>query len=61
MVNFKVTTLFTDIKLQRCVIFSRKTELLTDREKLIHQKATWTDINMRLQDYILKVRFVFCI
>ena len=36
----------------------RKTELVTDHEKLMAQRSTWADLVKRLHDYVLKV-FVF--
>ena len=36
----------------------RKTELVTDHEKLLQQRATWSDLVKRLHDYVLKVRSV---
>ena len=38
----------------------RKTELVTDHEKLMAQRSTWADLVKRLHDYVLKVLvFVF--
>ena len=37
----------------------RKTELVTDHEKLMAQRSTWADLVKRLHDYVLKVRFGF--
>ena len=33
----------------------RKTELVTDHDKLMQQRATWTDLVKRLHDFVLKV------
>ena len=36
-------------------IKGRKHELVTDHEKLLQQRATWSDLVKRLHDYVLKV------
>ena len=36
-------------------IYFRKTELVQEHEKLLQQRATWTDLVARLHDYVLKV------
>ena len=41
--------------LQVTRIKCRKTELVTDHEKLMSQRSTWADLVQRLHDFVLKV------
>ena len=50
----QIKQLETEVTRIKC----RKTELVTDHEKLLQQRATWSDLVKRLHDYVLKVRSV---
>ena len=47
----QIKQLETEVTRIKC----RKTELVTDHEKLLQQRATWSDLVKRLHDYVLKV------
>ena len=47
----QIKQLETEVTRIKC----RKTELVTDHEKLMQQRATWADLVKRLHDYVLKV------
>ena len=47
----QIKQLETEVTRIKC----RKTELVTDHEKLMQQRATWSDLVKRLHDYVLKV------
>ena len=46
----QIKQLETEVTRIKC----RKTELVTDHEKLMSQRATWADLVKRLHDYVLK-------
>jgi len=46
----QIKQLETEVTRIKC----RKTELVTDHEKLMQQRATWSDLVKRLHDYVLK-------
>jgi len=46
----QIKQLETEVTRIKC----RKTELVTDHEKLLQQRATWSDLVKRLHDYVLK-------
>ena len=47
----QIKQLETEVTRIKC----RKTELVTDHDKLMQQRATWRDLVQRLHDYVLKV------
>ena len=47
----QIKQLETEVTRIKC----RKTELVTDHDKLLQQRATWSDLVKRLHDYVLKV------
>ena len=47
----QIKQLETEVTRIKC----RKTELVGDHEKLLQQRATWSDLVKRLHDYVLKV------
>ena len=48
----QIKQLETDVQRIRC----RKTELITEHEKLVAQRNHWADLVKRLHDHVLKVR-----
>jgi len=46
----QIKQLETEVTRIKC----RKTELVTDHEKLLQQRVTWSDLVKRLHDYVLK-------
>ncbi|XP_023327161.1 uncharacterized protein LOC111700473 isoform X3 [Eurytemora carolleeae] len=46
----QIKQLETEVTRIKC----RKTEIMTDHDKLMQQRATWTDLVKRLHDYVLK-------
>ena len=46
----QIKQLETEVTRIKC----RKTELVTDHEKLMSQRATWADLVKRLHDFVLK-------
>ena len=48
----QIKQLETEVTRIKC----RKTELVTDHEKLMQQRATWSDLVQRLHDFVLKVQ-----
>ena len=47
----QIKQLETDVQRIRC----RKTELITEHEKLVAQRNHWADLVKRLHDHVLKV------
>ena len=47
----QIKQLETEVTRIKC----RKTELVSDHDKLLQQRATWSDLVKRLHDYVLKV------
>ena len=47
----QIRQLETEVTRIKC----RKTELVTDNNKLLQQRATWSDLVKNLHDYVLKV------
>ena len=49
----QIKQLETEVTRIKC----RKTELVTDHEKLMSQRSHWSDLVKRLHDFVLKVGF----
>ena len=49
----QIKQLETEVTRIKC----RKTELVTDHEKLLSQRSHWSDLVKRLHDFVLKVGF----
>ena len=51
----QIKQLETEVTRIKC----RKTELVTDHEKLLSQRTHWADLVKRLHDFVLKVGYLF--